>query len=101
MPIHKIGRVGIVFYSEWEEGQVYSYLDYVRTGGNTYMCVAEHLSDELNKPNGKDSTFWRILIDNDGAKADLKAEIDEQIEKLKTELKQTLKSELQDDFNAF
>ena len=80
MPLHRIGRVGIVFFSEWEAQRVYSYLDYVRTGGNTYMCVAEHLSDELNKPSGgADSTFWRVIIDNDSTK---------------TELLQTLRGEL-------
>ena len=88
MPLHKIGRVGIVFYSEWEENRVYSYLDYVRTGGNCYMCVAEHLSDELNKPkDGEDSTFWRVVVDNSTAKLELFQNIDEKLETTKAELR--------------
>lgn len=88
MPLHKIGRVGIVFYSEWEENRVYSYLDYVRTGGNCYMCVAEHLSDELNKPkDGADSTFWRVVVDNSTTKLELLQNIDEKFETTKAELR--------------
>lgn len=87
MPLHKIGRVGIVFYSEWEANRVYSYLDYVRTGGNCYMCVAEHLSDELNKPkDGADSTFWRVVVDNSTTKLELLQNIDDKIELTKAEL---------------
>ena len=87
MPIHKIGRVGIVFYGEWEAERVYSYLDYVREGGDVYMCVAEHLSDELNKPqNGEDSTFWRVLINNSEAKESLAETIEAQIQSAKTDL---------------
>ena len=88
MPLHKIGRVGIVFYSEWEENRVYSYLDYVRTDGNCYMCVAEHLSDELNKPkDGADSTFWRVVVDNSTTKLELLQNIDEKLETTKAELR--------------
>ncbi|MDA3056423.1 hypothetical protein [Campylobacter sp. CN_NA1] len=88
MPLHKIGRVGIVFYSEWEANRVYSYLDYVRTDGNCYMCVAEHLSDELNKPkDGADSTFWRVVVDNSTTKLELLQNIDEKLETTKAELR--------------
>lgn len=88
MPAYKIGRVGIVFYSEWEANRVYSYLDYVRTDGNCYMCVAEHLSDELNKPkDGEDSTFWRVVVDNSTTKLELLQNIDEKLETTKAELR--------------
>lgn len=59
----KIGRVGVVFYKNWTKGVIYNYLDYVRDEKGTFLCLAEHVASDENRPVG-DSELWATIVDN-------------------------------------
>lgn len=64
----KLGRIRFVWKGDWESSKQYYKDDVIRNGGNTYVCIAGHISSS-DFPTDSTS-FWNKISDGQEWKSD-------------------------------